>query len=69
LPGFYRNFEQYDDFVNVYEALTAKYPEDIDMLSELIDVYLVTEQYDKALEKLQLLEKQIGNNELIRRTT
>ena len=65
LARFYRNLEQYDDFIGVYEPLTTKYPEDIDMLSELIDVYLLTEHYDKALEKLSLLERQIGHNELI----
>lgn len=65
LARFYRNFEQYDDFIKVYSGLTEKYPEDIDMLSELIDVYLITENYNKALEKLDLLEKQIGTNPII----
>lgn len=65
LARFYRNFEQYDDFIKVYSDLTKKYPEDIDMLSELIDVYLITENYNKALEKLDLLEKQIGTNPII----
>ena len=65
LALFYRNFEQYDDFIKVYEPLTAKYPEDVDMLSELIEVYLISGAYDKALEKLDLLEKQIGNNPII----
>lgn len=35
------------------------------MLTELIDALLITEQYDRALDKMDLLEKQIGNNELI----
>lgn len=65
LARFYRNMEQYDEFIKVYEALTAKYPEDVDMLSELIDIYLITEQYNKALDKLDLLEKQIGTNVII----
>ncbi|MCR5014099.1 MAG: tetratricopeptide repeat protein [Bacteroidales bacterium] len=65
LAQFYRNLEQYDDFIQVYEALTAKYPEDIDMLSELIDIYLITESYNEALDKLDLLEKQVGHNEII----
>lgn len=65
LARFYRNFEQFDDFIKVYEPLTAKYPDDVDMLSELIEVYLISESYDKALEKLALLEKQIGSNPLI----
>ncbi len=65
LGRFYRNFEQYDDFIEVYESLTAKYPGDVDMLSELIEVYLIAEKYDDALEKLNLLEKQLGSNSLI----
>ena len=65
LGRFYRNLEQYDDFTKLYEGLTAKYPDDIDMLSDLIDAYLITEKYDKALEKMDVLEKQIGRNELI----
>ena len=65
LARFYRNFEQYDEFIQVYEGLTAKYPEDIDMLSELIEVYLIAGEYDSALNKLDLLEEQIGSNPLI----
>lgn len=65
LGRFYRNLEQYDDFTKLYEGLTAKYPDDIDMLSDLIDAYLITEKYDKALEKMDVLEKQIGRNEFI----
>jgi len=65
LARFYRNFEQYADFIQVYESLTAKYPEDIDMLSELIEVYLIAGEYDSALNKLDLLETQIGHNPLI----
>ncbi len=65
LARFYRNFEQYDDFIKVYEPLTKKYPEDVDMLSELIEVYLITDKYDKALDKLSLLEKEIGSHPLI----
>lgn len=65
LGMFYRNFEQYEDFAKLYEGLTAKYPDDLEMLSDLIDAYLVTEDYDKALKKMELLEEQIGANEII----
>ena len=65
LARFYRNYEEYDDFIQVYEALTAKYPDDIDMLSELVEVYLISEKYDQAIDKLALLEKEIGVNPLI----
>ena len=65
LGQFYRNLEQYDDFIQLYEKLTAKYPDDLDMLSELIDAYLVTEHYDQALKKMDLLEQQVGENEFI----
>ena len=65
LARFYRNFEQYDEFIQVYEALTAKYPNDVDMLSELVEVYHITGKFDQAIDKLALLEKEVGANPLI----
>ena len=65
LAMFYRNMGQIDEFANIYESLIEKYPNDINMLSDLLDIYLATENYDKALEKLDLLEKQAGINELV----
>lgn len=62
---FYRNTEQFDEFIKVYEPLIAKYPDNINLLTELIDVCLMTGNYDKALEKLDLLEKQAGINALV----
>lgn len=62
---FYRELGQYDDFINLYETLTKTYPDDLDMLSELIDAYLITEKYDKALAKMDVLEEQVGQNEFI----
>ena len=60
---FYRNREQYNDFTALYETLTQKYPDDPEILGELIDAYLVTEQYDKALQKMDKLEQVMGPNE------
>ena len=57
---FYRNFEQYDEYIKIYEPLTAKYPGDINLLADLIDVYLIIKNYDKALEKTDLFVKQAG---------
>ena len=65
LGVFYRNLDQYEDFISLYENLTKKYPDDPEMLTDLIDAYLITEKYDKALAKMDLLEEQIGQNELI----
>lgn len=65
LAMFYRNMEQFDEFAGIYEALIQKYPNDINLLSDLLDVYLATENYDKALSKLDLLEQQAGVNELV----
>ena len=62
---FYRNLDRYEDFITLYEKLTKKYPEDPDLLSELIDAYLITENYGKAIEKIDLLEQIVGPNELI----
>ena len=65
LGMFYRYYDQYDEYVKLYENLTAKYPDDVDMLGELIDAYLNTEQYDLALEKIDVLEKIVGHNDFI----
>lgn len=65
LGKFYSDYEMYDEFAKLYEKLTEKYPDDIDMLTELIDVYLLRENYNQALKKIDLLEKQMGSNELI----
>ena len=65
LARFYRNYEQYDDFIQVYEKLTARYPDDVDMLSELVEVYLIAGRFDQALDKLNLIEKEIGAHPLI----
>ena len=61
---FYRNLEQYDDFIELYEGLSDKYPDDLEVLSELIDAYLSMGQLDKALNKMNLLEEQVGPNEV-----
>ena len=65
LGVFYRNLDQYDDFIKLYEDLTKKYPEDPEMLSDLIDAYLSMGNLGKALDKMDLLEELIGPNELI----
>ncbi len=65
LGQFYRNLEQYDDLVQLYETLTVKEPDDPDMLTELIDAYMLTGQYDKALDKMDELEKIVGQNDII----
>lgn len=65
LGRFYRELGQYDDYIKLYEGLLARYPGDLDMLSDLIDAYLITEDYDKALKKMDLLEQQVGQNEVI----
>lgn len=65
LAMFYRTLEQFDDYIKVFEGLTAKYPGDVDMLSNLIEAYLITENYDKAIEKLDILEQQAGVSALV----
>ena len=65
LAMFYRTLEQFDEYIKVFERLTAKYPGDVDMLSNLIEAYLITEKYDKAIEKLDILEQQAGVSALV----
>lgn len=67
LGRFYRNFEQYDDFVKIYKPLVAKYPEDPDMLGELIDVLLIKEDYKEAQRRIADLQELIGANSFISR--
>jgi len=45
--------------------LITKYPDDIDILGELIDAYLITENFDKALDKIEMLETLVGPTEAI----
>ena len=65
LAMFYRTLEQFDDYIEVFERLTSKYPDDVEMLSNLIEAYLITENYDKAIEKLDILEQQAGVSALV----
>ena len=65
LATFYRMLERFDDCIGVYESLTEKYPGDINLLSDLVELYLITENYNKAIEKLDILEQQAGVNALV----
>ena len=65
LAVFYRNTGQYEAFAEIYENLVTQNPNDIDMLTDLLEIYLMTENYDKALQKLDQLERQAGANELV----
>lgn len=65
LGMFYRNSQQFDEFIKIYESLVAKYPNDVNILTDLLDVCLMTENYDKALKQLDLLEKQAGANDMV----
>ena len=67
LGRFYRNFEQYDDFIKVYKPLVEKYPNDPDMLAELIDVLLIKEDYKEAQKRINDLQELIGANSYISR--
>lgn len=60
LALFYRNFEQYDAFIKIYDQLIAKYPGDINMMADLIDVCIEAKNYDKAREIVDLYVKQVG---------
>ncbi len=65
LAQFYKSQEQYGELIAIFEKLSDRYPEDLDMLSQLIEALLYDEQYDKAITKLNLLEEQYGRNSLI----
>ena len=37
LALFYRNHQQFDEFIKIYESLVEKYPDDVNILTELIE--------------------------------
>ena len=57
---FYRNLEQYNDFIKLYEKLTQKYPEDPDMLSELVEPYGQLLLPILEFQQCQLLQRRLS---------
>ena len=65
LAKFYLKNYDYQSFFDIYDKLIENEPSNLEYLETYIDVVLHIGDYDKALEKLDMLEQQIGKNEYI----
>lgn len=55
----------YRTFINIYDKLMEAEPDNLEYIETYIDVLLRVGDFDKVLEKLDVLEQQIGKNEYI----
>ena len=55
----------YQSFINIYDKLIANEPDNLEYLEAYINVLLLMGDYDKVIEKLNVLEDQLGKNEYI----
>lgn len=62
--AYLQNYD-YQSFVDIYEKLLKDEPENLDYLETYIDVLLRLGEYDKVIEKLNIVEQQLGKNDYI----
>lgn len=67
LAELYAKRRKYTEAAVIYEGLLAKNPENIQYGIELAAVYVFNDQFDKAIQTYDLLEKSIGVTEEITR--
>lgn len=65
LAQMYLQNSDYQSFVKIYDKLIQDEPENLDYLGTYIDVLLRIGDFDKVLEKLDIVEQQLGKNEYI----
>lgn len=65
LAALYREVNQLDKAINLYEALAKDFPEKIEIYFYLSELYIQVQQIDKAIASLDNLENNIGLNENI----
>lgn len=65
LAQFYLANSDYQSFTEIYEKLLADDPTNLDYLENYIDVLLRLGEYEKVIDKLDVLEDMIGKNEII----
>ena len=65
LAQFYLQNSDYQAFMNIYDKLLQDEPDNLDYLEAYIDVLLRIGDYDKVIEKLDIVERQLGQNEYI----
>ena len=55
----------YKTFMEIYDKLLEKDPENLEYLEDYIGALLTFGEYDKVIEKLDIIEKMLGKNEQI----
>ena len=55
----------YQTFIDIYDKLIQNDPDNLELVETYIDALLRVGQFDKVLEKLDVLEQQVGRNEYI----
>ena len=65
LAQFYLQNSDYQSFMDIYDNLLKDEPDNLDYLEAYIDVLLMIGDYDKVIEKLDIVEEQLGKNEYI----
>lgn len=55
----------YQSFMAIYDKLLHDEPDNLDYLEAYIDVLLRIGEYDKVIEKLNIVEQQLGKNEML----
>ncbi|HZK04021.1 MAG TPA: tetratricopeptide repeat protein [Bacteroidaceae bacterium] len=65
LANYYEKYREYDKSIEIYEAISLKFPSRTDILINLINLYGSSSNYDKMLAALNRLEKIEGKSEQI----
>lgn len=65
LAQFYLQNSDYQSYINIYDKLTADDPANLDYLENYIDVHLRIGEYEKVIEKLNVMEELFGKSEMI----
>ncbi len=65
LAQLYAQNGDYQSFITIYDKLLQDDPDNLDYLEAYIDALLRVGEFDKVIEKLDIVEQQIGKNEMI----
>lgn len=65
LAQFYLQNSDYQSYINIYDKLTADDPANLEYLENYIDVLLRIGEYEKVIEKLNVMEELFGKSEMI----
>ena len=65
LAKLYLQNSDYKAFMQIYDKLLEKDPENLEYLEDYIGALLTFGEYDKVIEKLDIIEKMLGKNEQI----